>query len=115
MNKYFGGKRIKWGDDKYEWCYGIDDNGQHVNLEINAATKTVPVTNHVTAKPGEKISWDLGEIIKLLKTTDTPDYAALPHNTITVRARFTDGTVVTKKIELSFDKNGLLICELKDN
>ncbi len=125
--KYFDGKDVDL--NHYNVCIekDIDNNLMTVTIYTRPATDLQPYMEgkSVTTMSNpqyEYIQWYLSpEELTILENDakaqrPTPmDYSTLPGDTITVTAKFTDGSTLTKHIDLSFNKDGNLCAKLIDN
>ncbi len=125
--KYFTGKDTDLCD--YNITYDSIPNSNDTSVSIYSKTTPADLNPYLESKSVtednnnkyEYIRWNYFDTITKIFDNYAElkipkvDYTTLPGDTITVTAKFTDGTTLTKHIVLSFDKDGNLCAKLIDN
>lgn len=72
--------------------------------------------NTVTVKAGQAVNYCPSLSVFKALTADVPlDFSQFPHDIITVTVTFTNGQTLTKKIDTSFNSDGVLCAKLMDH
>jgi hypothetical protein len=117
-NQYFNGQNINL-DDYSISISGANDgtNNKYMKIAKKEMAKPPYIQNGTTVKvSGESqrpVNWLPENSMNTLREVNTNiSYENLPSDSITVKAEFEDGEIITKTLNLSFDVNGNLIMEV---
>lgn len=118
-NKYFGGKDIDLKN--YGYSYGTDYTTGNSYIAIHKPEQKTPPyfqsgskVKVNSNKDGVFVGWVPVKAMDILKKENSSDnYKDLPSDTITADVEFEDGQIITKTINLSFNKEGNLVIGVK--
>lgn len=117
-NKYFKGEDLIEEIKSGKYGIGIRDNVENDYLTIRITgdfgEDVSKAGQSITVKSGQEVSYIPQGAIDQLSKTGNPNFEELPKDNIKVEVKFKDGEVVTSNVELSFNKGGRLVGELKE-